>query len=195
MSSLAATAETKPPLASPSRRVVKAKAPPPSLDLPPKPVAEPDDDPQDEGHAAYPGLSPSVARELEQERTEKWRKERYDATVAKQKQQRDKDLQHRRQNSGSITPTQSSDTPSVPVDIPASLSVEPQFPEHKRSGETASVGEPVVKRRKASVGDDDAPNKNEVDRVTFAKKIVVITAALAAVIAVGFAISRRSHRS
>jgi hypothetical protein len=131
--------------------------------------------------------SPSVERELEQERSEKWRKERLDAAVAKQKQQRGKDLLGRRQ-SGTVQVTAIETNGMEPAEVPPAFSVEPQYPEHKRSGDGV-VSEPLGKRRKASI--DEGPEEDRADRAT---NVMFVTAVLTAAIAIGVAVFRRFGR-
>jgi hypothetical protein len=123
------------------------------------------------------------------ERSEKWRKERLGAAAAKQKQQRDKDLQGRRQN-GTVQTTaiESRPTQTQKAEIPKAFSVEPQYPEHKRSGDV--VSEPLGKRRKASIDegpDDEDPSGRAIN-------VMYATAALAAAVAIGVAVFRRYGR-
>ena len=178
-------------MASPSRRVVKAKAPPPpSLHLP-KPAPE-DDEEVDVAHVSYALGSPSVERELEQEKVNKWRKERLEGMAAKQKMERDKEVLERRQSNS--TPTRGiTGEMDIPQEVLQEFSVEPKYPEHKRSGDTLSGisdGEPQGKRRKSSM--DEEPKKVETDNIARATKMVVVTAALAAAVAIGVAIFRRA---
>ena len=187
-----------PSIASPSRRLVKAKTPPPSaLVVEVRTSTTPEDDSLEDSSGVivgYPLASPSVEREMEQERSVKWRKERLDATVAKQKQQRGKDLMGRRQ-SGTVQMTAIEargmmETP--PAAIPPEFSVEPQYPEHKRSGDdlVSLSGGPLGKRRKASI-DEDKPEKDRSGRAT---NVMFVTAALAAAVAIGVAVLRRFGR-
>lgn len=177
------------PIASPPRRLVKAKAPPPpSLEVAKSATPEDDNIEESSGVLGYPLASPSVERELEQERSEKWRKERLDAAVAKQKQQRGKDLLGRRQ-SGTVQMTAIEANGMEPAEVPPAFSVEPQYPEHKRSGDDA-VSEPLGKRRKASI--DGGPEKDRA--AGRATNVMFVTAALAAAIAIGVAVLRRFGR-
>ena len=180
-------------MTSPSRRVVKAKAPPPSLDLP-KPASEEEED-VEVIKITYALGSPSVERELEQEQVEKWRKERLVGMAAKQKQERDKEVLERRQSTS--TPTRGMDNAgnaeatTIPPEILQEFSVEPKHPEHKRSGDTISgisEGEPLGKRRKQSM---DEVHEKEENASTVSKMIVV--SAIVAAVAVGVAIFRRSR--
>jgi hypothetical protein len=136
----------------------------------------------------YPLASPSLEREFEMERSEKWRKERLDAAAAKHKLQRDKDLQGRRRQNGTVQATSVERTRTEKAEIPKAFSVEPQFPEHKRSGDV--VSEPIGKRRKASI--DEGPE--DEDRTRRATNVMYVTAALAAAVAIGVAVFRRFGR-
>lgn len=190
-----------PIIASPSRRVVKAKAPPPVLlSTPPPPVIEvlksPEDDSLEESSGIVTLASPSVEREREQERSEKWRKERLDATVAKQKQQRGKDLLGRRQ-SGTVQMTAievNKNGMMEPAEVPPAFSVEPQYPEHKRrSGDDDDVSGPLGKRQKSSIDDNNEPEEDRAG-IRRATNIMFVTAALAAAVAIGVAVHRRFGR-
>lgn len=190
-----------PIIASPSRRVVKAKAPPPVLSTTPPPDIEvlksPEDDSLEEESSGIVTLaSPSVERELEQERSEKWRKERLDATVAKQKQQRGKDLLGRRQ-SGTVQMTAievNKNGMMEPVQVPPAFSVEPQYPEHKRrSGDDDDVSGPLGKRQKSSIDDNNEPEEDRAG-IRRATNMMFVTAALAAAVAIGVAVHRRFGR-
>lgn len=197
-------------LSSPSRRVVKAKQPPSlantstnvdgtavsQLQKSSIVVTTTDDASEEENRrvtSSYPLASPSVERELEMERTEKWRQQRLDALLEKQKQERgDKVDELRRSTAATVI-----HPPNVTLSnsqVPPEFSVEPQFPEHKRSGDGGDDEPLVVKRRKASVdeGDDDgdATAKNNAARTKF----LIMTAALAAAMAIGVAFFRRSAR-
>ena len=179
-------------ISSPPRRVVKAKAPPP-LDPTTTSTAtdSADDDVMDNssGHVTYPLASPSVEREVEQERSEKWRKERHDAAAAKQKQHRDLSTQTRRQSATAASENSASTTTPLPAKVPPEFSVDPKFPEHKRSGVVEPGEEPLGKRRKASI---DEPEQDRAE--TSSTKMMIVSAALAAAVAVGFALFRRSGR-
>jgi hypothetical protein len=177
-------------MTSPSRRVVKAKAPPPSLDLvEDEAVAEATEDAEDAvAHVSYAVKSPSVERELEQEQVDKWRKERYVGMVEKKKAERQKEVMTRRQSSKSPTPPATA-SGSIPAQVLEEFSVEPKYPEHKRSGDTItgiSEGEPQGKRRKASV--DGYPDEDNGGGSV--SKMVVVSALVAAV-AIGVALFRR----
>lgn len=183
-------------MTTPSRRVVKGKkpkAPPSSLEIP-KPTSSPEAEEEvDVSHVSYALGSPSVERELEQEQVDKWRKERLVGMAAKQKMERDKEVLERRQSSS--TPTKgmehSTSESNIPQEVLEEFSVEPKYPEHKRSGDTISGisdGEPQGKRRKASV---DEGYKKDTDSGSVSK-IYVLSAVVAAV-AIGVAIFRRSR--
>jgi hypothetical protein len=178
-------------MTSPNRRVVKPKQPPPPLDLP-EPVPQQEEE-LEIVHASYAMGSPSVEREMEQEMVDKWRTERLEGMAAKQKLERDKEILERRHSNS--TPTRDvvgSESSTIPPEKLKEFSVEPRFPEHKRSGDTISgisEGEPQGKRRKASV---DEGHQDE-ERGGVVSKMVAV-AALVAAVSIGVAIFRRSTR-
>lgn len=182
-------------MTSPHRRVVKAKqpkAPPHSLNLP-RPNDEKEEEDVEIMHASYTLRSPSVERELEQEKVNKWRMERLVGMTKKQRNERDKEVLERRQSNS--TPTRDvvgAESSNIPPEKLKEFSVEPQFPEHKRSGDTISgisEGEPQGKRRKASVdeGYEDGKTNGTISKL-------VAVSALVAAVAIGVAIFRRATR-
>ena len=179
-------------MASPHRRKIKAKAPPPALDLPVP--APPEEQEVEIAHATFTLGSPSVEREMEQETADKWRAERLEGMAAKQKLERDKEILERRQSSS--TPTRDvvgAQSSTIPPEKLKDFSVEPQFPEHKRTGDTISgisEGEPNGKRRKASVDEG-----YEEEKVSGGVSKMMVVSALVAAVAIGVAIFRRSARS
>jgi len=182
--------EEFPNMTSPSRRVVKAKAPPPSLNLP-KAVTEEDEE-VDVAHVSYTLGSPSVERELEQEKVDNWRKERLVGMAAKQKQERDKEVLERRQSNTMPTQPHVKSESNILPEVLQEFSVEPKYPEHKRSGDSIagiSDGEPQGKRRKSSM---DEVYEKEADAKPISKLVVV--SALVAAVAIGVAFFRRASR-
>jgi hypothetical protein len=178
-------------MVSPNRRVVKAKAPPPALNLPEP--APPEEQEVENVHATITLGSSSVEREMEQEKAAKWRTERLEGMAAKQKLERNKEIRERRRSgtptAGDIAGAESS---TIPPEKLKNFSVEPQFPEHKRAGDTVSgvsEDEPKGKRRKASIDEGYKDEKSSRGVST-----MVVVSALVAAVAIGVAIFRRSAR-
>lgn len=177
-------------MTSPNRRVVKAKTPP-STNPPPDDNPEVEEAEEDSNaNVSYAYGIPSVEREVEQEKSDQWKMGRLVGMAAKQKSQRDKEVLERRQNSSTPDSTTVDVTYSVPPKVLEEFSVEPKYPDHKRSGDTVSgisEGEPQVKRRKASVDeglDDDNDERNSISKV-------VVVSALVAAVAIGVTWFRR----
>lgn len=183
-------------MTSPHRRVIKPKqpkAPPAPLDLPKPNETEQEEEKEEEiVHASYTLGSPSVEREVEQEKTDKWRMERLVGWATKQKKERDREVLERRQSNS--TPTRDivgAESSNIPPEKLKEFSVEPAFPDHKRSGDTLagiSEGEPQGKRRKASVDEGYEGEKSS------GVSTMVVVSALVAAVAIGVAIFRRSTR-
>jgi hypothetical protein len=133
---------------SPNRRVVKAKQPPPPINLaePGTPAPEPEPEPgRVTKNGGYSNLkSPSQAREKEEEEKKLSRQHRLKQTTKQQKVHK-KALIEEKRKSLVETPTASSNKPVVAMAVPASMSVEPQYPEHKRAA--------------SSVQDDEMPKR------------------------------------
>ena len=129
---------------SPNRRVVKAKQPPPPVDLaePLTPTPEPERVAKNGGYSNL--KSPSQAREKEEEEKELSRQHRLTQTTKQQKVHKKALIDEKRKNLVE-TSAVSSDTPVVAMAVPASMSVEPQYPEHKRAA--------------SSVQDDEMPKR------------------------------------
>jgi len=133
--------------------VVKGTTPPPSdetttpqseLNNNNKPPEDEDVQPNEKDHASSTtggNNLPSVQTEALREKTDQWRKDRIDATAAIRKENKEKEvMEHRRNKAGGEAVVVGSDaatngassaaTGSEPV--PAILSVQSKFPEHKR---------------------------------------------------------------
>mmetsp|Transcript_26227 Transcript_26227/g.36961 ORF Transcript_26227/g.36961 Transcript_26227/m.36961 type:complete len:210 (-) Transcript_26227:2363-2992(-) len=157
---------------SPGRRVVKASPPPPiklEEDREPTAVAQDkeDNEPSPKKKVSVAIKDPAVMHEMEQELNERWREEHLHAVAGGQERRREKKIDEIRKHPP--TPQNSVDdfgdktaTTAIESQVLPEFSVQPQFPEHKRSVERTdtTVGEePVEKRLKASDPDDDEPEK------------------------------------
>ena len=129
---------------SPNRRVVKAKQPPPPIYLaePVTPAPEPGRVTKNGGYSNL--KSPSQAREKEEEEKKLSRQHRLQQTTKQQKVHK-KALIEEKRKSLVETPTAFSNKAVVAMAVPASMSVEPQYPEHKRAA--------------SSVQDDEMPKR------------------------------------
>lgn len=158
-----ASAEAAPaPETNPFRRFVKAILPPPvDTKVSTTTSAEEDDKDATLGTSLSSSLlnSPSLAREHQQELSEKWRLERLEKTDEKREKHRDQELQQRRRAaaaSPATTTEKNNQAPPAPAEVPSKFSVESKHPEHKRSGTAAALSEraaeePLGKRPRASV--------------------------------------------
>ena len=139
---------------SPMRRVVKAKQPPTPVDsaksLTPVTVTQKE---LIEKNGHYSNLkSPSQAREKEEEEKILSRQHRLDQTTKNQKEHKKAFIEEKRRHSvpKDQTVVELSDKTEPPLaafDIPAIMSVMPQYPEHKRAANSAQEDE-VSKRYK-----------------------------------------------
>ena len=117
---------------------------------PPEEETEDDSSRKDHVSLVTAGQNKFVSEEVQRERTDQLRKERQDATVALQKQNKEKEInEHRRKPPGgdSINTFDKTDV----KELPAILTVTSQFPEHKRTGKEASLppdSEPSEKKTK-----------------------------------------------
>jgi len=152
---------------SPSRRVVKA-SPPPSIkleDREPTAVTQDQEDTEPDTKKMVPAAikDPVVMHEMEQELNDRWREERLHAVAGNQDKRRDKKIDEIRKHPP--TPQNSAnDIGEIESRVLPEFSVQPQFPEHKRSVEKSDTvvdEEPVEKRMKASDPDDDEPDNKE----------------------------------
>mmetsp|Transcript_15763 Transcript_15763/g.21634 ORF Transcript_15763/g.21634 Transcript_15763/m.21634 type:complete len:305 (-) Transcript_15763:100-1014(-) len=158
------------------RRVVKATQPPPLEDegegtgASSSPTTMTDEDERGT-RGLVPAKSPSVE---DREMSEKLRQKRLDAAAAFSKGKKEKDLEQRRKSvadSGEVAAADSGGETSSSVSktpLPAILSVEPQFPEHKRTVDTASLPPdeaPSEKRVKIdNVKDEDGTEDKDTTR-------------------------------
>jgi hypothetical protein len=123
---------------SPTRRVVKAKQPPPPLELSPQAAAaaaSKHDEKENTDHSAYSNFhSPFQTREQEEEWAQRTRDHRFDVSAKLQKEHKQVFVQSKRTSATSIptTPIEKPADTNV-MEIPPSMSVEPKYPEHKRT--------------------------------------------------------------
>lgn len=133
-------------VSSPNRRRVKAKQPPPPLNL--VKVETPEVHPKNYGY--YSNLkSPSQAREKEEEDKKQSRHHRLEKTDKNRKEHKKALIDEKRKHP---VPKELPIDTSVPIktmtlEVPACMSVEPQFPELKRSS-SAVQGYETPKRHK-----------------------------------------------
>jgi hypothetical protein len=142
------------------------------------------------------GESPSVAREIEQEKAEHLKKERMQTAAERQRAKRDKEVQERRNNPRKH-PEQ--ETKANPMSRFLSVfSVEPAHPQHKRAFETSpedkeDLNEPSGKRPRPSEtsGVDDTDKKGTAK---FSAAYSAVAVAIAAVV-VGVVLKLRRSQS
>jgi len=165
--------QIKRPVSRP-RRFLKATPPP---EIPPQeqavvklPPTSDDDVSEQEMHSHFPvSKLPMVQDEAQRELTEKWRKDRLDATAAIRKEHKEKEIMDHRlnrgQHGGVVDPSSTATVVHDNGPIPAILSVASQFPEHKRTVQEASLPleeEPLVKKskREGVAVDEDIPGRS-----------------------------------
>lgn len=186
------------------RRVVKGTTPPSSDDTTPQSeliigVSDNSEDAQPEKDHASTGNLPSVQTEALREKTEQWRKERIDATAAIRKENKEKEvMEHRRKagGGGGVVSDNGADSKSAAGSepVPAILTVQSKFPEHKRKA--ASDDHAGKKIRVSKSSDNPAVVKKE-SADTWREKIpewVKIIAPAAAVAATAAIIAMRMFR-
>jgi hypothetical protein len=139
--------------------------------------------------------SPSVAREIEQEKAEHLKKERMQTAAERQRAKRDKEMQERR-NNPKKHPEQ--ETKANPMSRFLSVFSVNSHPEHKRAFETSpedkeDLNEPSGKRLRASEtsGGDD-PDKKSITK--FSASYSAVAFAIAAVV-VGVVLRLRRSQS
>ena len=179
-----------------NRRVVKAVAPPAA------PMTEEESistsnftSDGEEACAHFVPEHKTIQNEVLKEKTEQWRKERLDATVANSKEKKEKEvLEHRRKMSITDHSEDVQKTGGEKVDVepvPSILSVAPKHPEHKRK---AASEDHIGKKSKF---EDNEESFQEVSSKSFkALGLVKIAApvAIVAVIAIGAVKLLRSRR-
>jgi hypothetical protein len=201
----------RPRAGSISRRIIKPTHP--KLDVHTSDAELPkdnDENEKDENHNGRPQViphhiaeSPSVARELEQEKAEQGKKERRQTVTERQRTKREKELQERRNNPRkSQTETASTAVTMNPMSRFLSVfSVEAKHPEHKRAFETSpsdidDFQEPEKKRRATENDDGDdydelsSAKKNTLVPLTINATLVAAAVAAAAIL-VGLALRSR----
>lgn len=175
---------------SPHRRVVKGTVPPPTIQLD-ETLPEADPGVSEKERNMNPSIKdPSVMHEEEQELTERWRKERLDTNAEKHDERRDQKIEERRKHSRSfeISNDQLDNKSHSDVRVLPEFSVQPKFPEHKRSVENTYVAasphgdEPEEKRLRASNTNDSSEEKSKGrfwNALSSRMKIVIPAAAVA----------------
>jgi hypothetical protein len=141
--------------------------------------------------------SPSVAREIEQEKAEHLKKERMQTAAERQRSKRDKEMQERR-NNPKKHPEQ--EAKANPMSRFLSVFSVDTHPEHKRAFETSpedkeDLNEPSGKRLRASEtsGGDD-PDKKSIAKFSASYSATVAVAIAAVVVGVVLRL-RRSQSS
>jgi hypothetical protein len=127
--------------------------------------------------------SPSVAREIEQEKAELLKKERMQTAAERQRAKRDKEMQERRKNPRKHPEQEAKANPMSR--FLSVFSVEPEHPEHKRAFETSpddkeDLNEPSGKRlRPSETSGDDADKESNTK---FSTSVTALAVAIAAVV-------------
>ena len=143
-----------------------------------------------------PHESPSIAREVELEKLKEQKQERLETMQTNQRLRREKRLDDRRKRNpqdGGGGDAKNSETSSQVQVNPFSkflsvFSVEPKYPEHKRSYEVSEDDEPEpsVKKARASLENNDSTGR---------QSLLLTGAVTAAVLAIGVGIFLRASRS
>jgi hypothetical protein len=205
----ASLASGRPRSNSNARRIIKAthpKADAASLVVDVSDVAEEKEEKLEEDSSAnshrrhqvlsHPiGESPSVAREIEQEKAEHLKKERMQTAAERQRAKRDKEMQERRSNPRKHS---EQETKANPMSRFLSVFSVESHPEHKRAFETSpedkeDLNEPSGKRPRPSEtsGGDDADKKGTTK---FSASYSAVAVAIAAVV-VGVVLRLRRSQS
>ncbi|CAB9498039.1 expressed unknown protein [Seminavis robusta] len=188
------------------RRIVKAHAPKASENGKdgevysyPSPTGASNGTPNDNDHADDEDIPATTTKRNkssnkdDDDQTTEWRNERLKLTGKRGKALREKELQERRKNN---TANESANATANPFSRFLSVfSVEPQFPEHKRSLETDDDKEqlqPSGKRLKAST--DDTDDDDDIDKTSSGGVSWMVAAAAVAAVAVGVAIALQRGR-
>jgi len=176
------------------RRVVKGTTPPSSDDTTPQSEltigSDNSEETQPEKDHVSTGNLPSVQTEALREKTEQWRKERIDATAAIRKENKEKEvMEHRRKVGGGFVSENGADSKSVTGSepVPAILTVQSKFPEHKRK---ATPDDHSGKKIRVSKSSDTSAAVKKKSADTWRKilpgwvKIIAPAAAVAATAAI-----------
>jgi hypothetical protein len=190
-----ASPDQRPRSNSHSRRIIKAthpKADAVSLVVDVSDGSEKEDEPEEDSGSSHRrhsanshqvAESPSVAREIEQEKAELLKKERMQTAAERQRSKRDKDMQERRKNPGKHPEQEAKANPMSR--FLSVFSVEPEHPEHKRAFETSAddkedLNEPSGKRlRPSETSGDDADKESDTK---FSPSVTALAVAIAAVV-------------
>jgi len=179
------------------RRVVKGTTPPSSEATPQSEinvVTEKVEEALPEKDHVSTGNLLSVQTEALREKTEQWRKDRIDATAAIRKENKEKEvMEHRRKAGGGVGPENGEvDSKSVAESepVPAILSVESKFPEHKRkaapddhSGKKIRVSKSSDTSAIVEEESGDTPNKKFLGWIKIIPGVAAGVVAIAAVFA------------
>ena len=157
------------------------------------------------------GKVKDVENEIQRENSEKWRKERMDASAAIRKEMKEKEVtEHRTQPPKTKVETSATDdsivgepskAPTTKEEMPAILSVASQFPEHKRTVNEALLSEEESSKTKKSRVEDEEEEEEEIE-LSLSKKgtnqisssswyFYLIPVAAAAITIFGFKLLRR----
>jgi thiol:disulfide interchange protein len=129
--------------------------------------------------------SPSVAREIEQEKAEHLKKERMQTAAERQRAKRDKEMQERRNNPHKHPEQEAKANPMSR--FLSVFSVEPAHPEHKRAFETSpedkeDLNEPSGKRLRPSETSGDDADKESNKKFSVSAIAVAVVAVVVGVV-------------